>query len=149
MAYLAGARGSQLVIKIRTSADGVTPKVWGGICSINAAREFALEVSTNESVGIDCDDPEKPGWVERAPDTLSGSVTGAGRMNVADWQDLWERATSGELQECQVVTNVTGGDIIQGFFLFTNLSKSGDRGAFVEFSTTLASSGPLTLEDLV
>lgn len=150
MAYLKGAKGSQLLIKLLTSAEGVVPKVFGAPCSINAEREFALEVNVNESVAIDCENPEAPQWVERTPDTLSATITGGGRMHTADYADWWDRTVSGVPQEVQVVTNVAaadGGDIVEGFFIITNLSKSGARGGDLEASITLQSTGPLTRTD--
>lgn len=146
MAYLKGGKGSQLLVKIRTSADGVEPKVFSAPCSINAEREFALEVSVNESVAIDCANPDAPQWVERTADTLSAQITGGGRHHTADYGDWWDWAVSGEPKECQVVTNVAaedGGDVVEGMFLLTTLSKSGARGGEIESSITLQSTGPL------
>lgn len=147
MAYLKGGKGSQLVVKVRTSADGVTPKVFAAMCSINAEREFALEAELSESQAIDCDDPEAPAWVERTVSTLSGTITGGGRHHTADYATWWDWFVSGEAKECQVQTNVAaedGGDVVEGLFVLSNLSKSGERGGEIESSITLQSSGVLT-----
>jgi len=148
MAMLKGAKGSQLVIRFLTAPG--PPKVFSAACSINAEREFALEASVTESVGIDCEDPEAPGWQEVTVDSLAGTVTGSGRHQPSDYEDLWAWFTSGEARECQVAMNVSaanGGDITEGDFVITNLSRSGTRGGFVEFSITLRSSGELVRVD--
>ena len=150
-AYLKGAKGSQLLVKIRTSADGVVPKVFAHPCSINAEREFALEVNVNESVRIDCNNPEAPQWVDRTADTISGQITGGGRLHTPDYGVFWDIAVAGKPVECQVVTNVAaadGGDVVEGEFLLTTLSKTGARGGDTEVSITLQSSGPLERTDL-
>lgn len=144
MAQLVGAKGSQLLIKVLTALG--PPKVFTAPCSINAEREFALEANINESVGIDCADPEAPGWVDRTVDSLSGTVTGSGRHNAPDWEAWWDWFVSGESKECQVITNLDaadGGDIHTGNFVLSNLSKSGARGGYVESSITLQSDGPI------
>lgn len=149
--YLKGAKGSQLLVKLQTSLPGVTPITYGHPCSINAEREFALEANINESEVIDCDDPEAPSWVTRTVQSLSGTVTGGGRHNTADWSAWWDWFISGETRRCQVVTNVAaedGGDITEGEFVLANLSKSGARGGEVESAMTLQSSGPLVRSEV-
>lgn len=145
-AYLKGAKGSQLLVKIQTSADGVVPIVYGHPCTINAEREFSLEVNVTESVRIDCNNPDAPAWVERTADTISGQITGGGRLHTPDYGPWWDWAVSGQPKLVQVVTNVAaadGGDVVEGQFLLTTLSKSGARGGETEASVTLQSTGPL------
>ncbi len=146
--YIAGGKGSQLLVKILTSGPGITPKVFGHPCSINAAREFALEANVNESRAIDCDDPEAPSWVKRTVESLSGSVTGSGVHHTPDWKPWRTWFESGEPKECQIVTNVADGDIEQGMFILSSLSKSGERGGEIESSITLQSDGPLVSADI-
>lgn len=144
--YVKGAKGTKLLIKV---GDGASPETFAHYCSINAEREFALEANVNESINIDCDDPDAAAWVDREVESLSGQITGAGTMNTPDWRELRTWFTSGEPRNVQVVLNVSavdGGEIATGAFLLTNLSKTGDRGGKIQASMTLQSTGPLEFE---
>lgn len=146
--YVKGAKGTKLLIKV---GDGASPENFVHYCTINAEREFALEANVNESINIDCDDPDAPGWVDREVESLSGQITGAGVLNTPDWRVFRGWFTSGEPRNVQVVLNVDavdGGEVASGQFLLTNLSKTGDRGGKIQGSLTLQSTGPLEFETI-
>lgn len=141
--YIKAARGTKLLVKI---GDGASPEVFTHYCSVNAEREFSLEANVNESLAIDCDDPDAAGWVDREVESLSGQITGQGTLNGPDFAEFWDWFSSAEPRNCQVVLNVAaadGGGMVEGAFLLTNLTKTGNRGEKVQVSLTLQSTGVL------
>lgn len=146
--YVKAAKGTKLLVKF---GDGGSPENFVHYCSINAEREFALEANINESMAINCDDPDAPGWIDRDVESLSGQITGAGVMNTPDYRIIRNRWLQAESFNCQVVLNVDaadGGDVATGRFLISNLSITGNRGDKVQLSVTLQSDGPIEFETI-
>lgn len=145
MALVKSAKGSKILVKL---GDGNSPEEFTHYCTINAEREFAVEANVNETVGVDCDDIDAAGWVEREVASKSGTITGQGMMNTPDYPIFWEFFDESTARNCQVVLDVDaadGGSIIEGRFLLTQLSMSGNRGEKMQGSITLQSDGPLVL----
>lgn len=129
--------------------DGASPEQFAHYCSINAEREFALEANVNESIAIDCDNPDAPGWVDREVESNSAQITGSGLLNGPDYAEFFEWFNSGLPRNVQVVLNVSavnGGGQCEGAFLLTNLTKTGNRGEKVNVSITLQSTGAVEYE---
>jgi len=128
--------------------DGASPETFTHYCTVNAEREFSLEANVNEDVVPDCDDLEAPGWVSRTVASLSGTITGQGMLNTPDFPEFWAFLVEGVSRNCQVVLDVEaddGGSIVEGRFLLTTLSMSGNRGEKMQGAITLQSDGPLEL----
>ena len=151
MAFVKSAKGTQLLVRILTSAPGVTPKTYAHPCTINAARDFTVDVAFTESTQIDCDDPDAPAFVERDPNTISSTITGSGTLNTPDYSDWFDWSLSGEAKECQVVLNANeadGGLMIVGDFVLSSLSLGGDRGGKMSGGVTLLSDGEFARAEL-
>lgn len=143
MAYIRATRGTKLLIMI---GDGASPETFAHPCSINAEREFALEANVNESITIDCDDPDAPGWVDREVESLSAQITGAGTLNGPDFEDFFAWYSEAQPRNVRVFLNTSaanGGGTAEGAFLLTNLTQTGARGEKVQVSLTLQSTGPV------
>lgn len=145
MALVKSAKGSKILVKM---SNGDSPEEFIHYCTINAEREFAVEANLNESVGIDCDDVDAPGWIEREVVSKSGTITGQGMLNTPDYPIFWDVFDAGVSVNCQVVLDVDaadGGSIVEGRFILSQLSMSGNRGEKMQGSVTFQSDGPLTL----
>lgn len=145
MARISGVRGTKLLLKV---GDGASPEQFVAKCSINAARGLQLTTATNESIDIDCDDPDALAWIDREKVSLSASINGAGNIHTDDIEDFFDWLTSTESKNCQFVVDVpaaSGGVVFEGFFHLTDFEITGDRGAKADCSITLASDGEVTL----
>lgn len=147
MALVKAAKGTRLLVKM---SDGNSPEAFVHYCTINAEREFSLELNTNESVIPDCDDPDAPGWVDREAVSKSGSISGQGMLNTPDYPIFFAVWDAGEPVRCQVVLDVDsadGGSVVEGLFLLTTLAVSGTKGEKMQGSVAWQSTGALTLAD--
>lgn len=138
-----GAKGTKLLVKL---GDGNSPEQYLHPCTINAEREFALELNVNESVEPNCEDPDEAGWVVRDGISKSGTITGQGMLNTPDYDDWFDWFDSAVSRQCLVVLDVDaadGGRIVTGQFLLTQLAMSGNKGERMQGSVTLQSTGAL------
>jgi len=144
MASVKNARGVKLLLKV---GDGESPETFTAYCSINAARGITFTSATNESPDINCDDPDDISWLLREKASLSAAVTGAGTLNTPDIQDFFDWLSGADSKNCQIVVDVPsadGGVIFEGAFHLTDFAVTGDRGAKMETTITLASDGVIT-----
>lgn len=144
MANVKSARGVKLVLKV---GDGMSPEVFAAKCSINAARGITFSSTTNEFPDINCDDPDAVAFVLTEKVNLSAKISGAGICNTPDVQGFFDWIVSPDSKNCQVVLDVPsadGGVIFEGAFQLTEFALTGDRGAKVENTISLASDGTVT-----
>jgi predicted secreted protein len=144
MAAVQHARGVKLLLKVESQDS---PNQYAAFCTINAARGITFTSATNEFNIPDCTDPDLIGWLAREKVSLSVAVTGAGILNTPDVQDFFDWWSSSESRNCQIVVDVVsadGGVIFAGLFHLTEFAITGDRGAKMEATLTLASDGAVT-----
>lgn len=144
MAAVKHARGVQLLLKV---GNGAEPEVFTAFCTVNAARGITFTSATNEINIPDCDDPDQISWLAREKVSLSVAVTGAGVLNTPDVQAFYDWLTDEDSKNCQIVIDVAsadGGVIFEGFFHLTDFAITGDRGAKMQCTLTLASDGEVT-----
>lgn len=136
------AKGVKLLLKV---GDGGSPtENFTTYCSVNAARGITFTAQANEINIPDCSDPEKIAWLAREKTTLSVGVTGAGMLNTPDLDDFFSWWTSEDSRNCQIVVDVPsvdGGAVFAGAFHLTEFAVTGDVGARIQVSLTLASDG--------
>lgn len=146
MAQAKSVRGTKLLVKI---GDGGAPETFTHNCSINAARSFQLTSQTNDFAVPDCDDPDLMAWLEREKVSIGGTIQGAGILNSDDLPFFEDYARSPDPKNVRVVVDVPGADgggFWAGAWLLTDFQINGDRGAKVDVSLTMQSTGILTFE---
>jgi hypothetical protein len=141
MAELVATRGTKLLIML---SDGASPPDYVHPCSINAARDVTFEKNLNEDTGVDCDDPDKAGWVIRDVVSRSCTVEGSGKLSLADLEVFEEWFLSDDSRDAIVGVQVAGGREYAGKWHLSNFRISGDRGAKAEVSITLVNDGELS-----
>lgn len=147
MAAVKHARGVKLLLKV---GDAGSPEVFTTYCTVNAARGITFTAAANEFNIPDCDDPDLIGWLAREKVSLSVAVTGAGILNTPDVEAFFTWWSSENSQNCQIVVDVLaadGGRIFEGAFHLTEFAITGDRGAKMQCTLTLASDGQVTITD--
>lgn len=142
MAELIATRGTKLLILL---GDGGSPEDFAHPCSINAARDVTFEKNLNEDTGIDCDDPDKIGWVIREAVSKSCTVEGNGKLSIGDLELFEDFFSSDESRQAQVIIDVPGGRKYEGRWHCSNLRIGGDRGEKVEVSITLVNDGTISM----
>jgi len=145
MAQPTTLKGTQLLIKV---GDGATPtETFAHPCLINASRSLSFTTETNEILIPDCSNPEDPIWPVIIKTAISASISGAGKLELADLSSYFNWVNSPNSKNCQIVVgvlaDVTGG-YFSGAFALTDFEMSGDHGEMVECSISLKSDGPLT-----
>lgn len=139
------ARGVQLLLKV---GDGASPEVYTAFCSINAARGITFSSAVNDFSIPDCTDPDLIAWIAREKSSLSVAVSGAGILNTPDIDDFFNWWSSRLSKSCTITIDVgasLGGQVFTGDFHLTDFAITGDRGAKMECSITLASDGEVTM----
>lgn len=147
MAAVKHASGVKLLLKV---GNGASPEVFTALCTINAARSIKGTAQTNTFNIPDCADPEAIAWQTIEKVGLSYAVTGAGILNTPDVQDMTDWLASPDAKNCQIVIDVPssdGGVIFEGPFQLTDFEITGDRGAKMQCTITLASDGEVTVSD--
>jgi hypothetical protein len=141
MAAVQTIKGHQLQILI---GDGANPEVFTARCLINATRSLDLEATTRDTQVPDCDNPDDPDWIVREKDTLSVSVSGAGRLHIADssFFNAWWKSKSPK--NIQIKENTAGGQTAAGSFHLIRFRRNGDRKDIVEAEIELVSTGEVT-----
>lgn len=76
--------------------DAETPEVFTHACTINTSQDFTIEATTTDATEPNCEDPDAPGWVLRAVDTLSAGINGAGTMDPVSFGTLRDHMLSGQ-----------------------------------------------------
>lgn len=142
MTELIAIRGTKLLILL---GDGMSPQDFNHPCSINAARDVTFEKNLNEDVGIDCDDPDRVGWVIREAVSKSCTVEGNGKLSIGDLELFEDWFDADESREAFVIVDVPGGRQYGGKWHCQTLRVGGDRGEKVEVSITLVNDGTISM----
>jgi hypothetical protein len=139
------ATTKQLLIQF---SDGGSPAEFNHACTINTTQEFTLEATTVDATEPNCEDPNAPGWVLRAVDTLSAGINGAGTMDPPSYGVLRDKMLAGESFDVRVtlagLSGANGGGYFEGAYVMTSLGMAKEGKGFVSSSVALASNGTIT-----
>lgn len=142
MAQTLAVRGTKLLIQV---GDGASPEVFAHPCLINTDRSFNLQAETNDFPTYDCDDPEAVSWLQREKVSLSGDISGAGRLHVADMEEYDDWLRSPDPRNVKIVidaASANGGGSWTGPYHLTQMEiTGGDKSSTIEVSITLQSTG--------
>lgn len=129
--------------------DDSTPENFNAPCGLNA-KTFTVTGKAGETITYDCDDPDLPGWVERALQSRDWSVQGTGVLALEafpTWRSFgMELADSRDIR-LGVDTDNTG--YFEGRALCTNFQIKGDQtsGQKVSVDITISGDGAITWVD--
>lgn len=145
MAQTLAVRGTKLLIQIGDGNVDPGPEQFVHPCLINTDRSFALNAEMTDFPTLDCDDLEAVAWAQREKVSLSGEISGAGRLHVASFAeyDTWLRSPDPKNVKVNVnAAAANGGGSWTGPFHLTQFQVTGgDKGTTIEASLTLVSSG--------
>lgn len=136
------ATTKQLLIQF---SDGGTPETWAHSCTINTSSDFTIEATTVDATDPNCANPDAPGWVLRAVDTLSAAINGAGTMDPVSYGVLREKMLAGESFAVRVtlagLTAALGGGHFEGNYVMTSLGIAKEGKGYVSSTVALQSDG--------
>lgn len=127
--------------------DGAQPEVFAHSCTINTSQDFTIEATTVDATEPDCENPDAPGWVLRAVDTLSAGVNGAGTMDPVSFGVLRDVSLTGEPLNVRVLLDLPsaqGGGHFAGSYVITSLGIAKEGKGFVSCTIALQSNGKVT-----
>lgn len=141
MATLPNISGRKLIIRL---GDGASPEVFEFWCTFNGDRAISFEAATTDEMDIDCDDPTAVGWMVSNVDSLSGTVSGAGRLKLENVADAFAWLNSGEPKNAQVELDQAGGGQFEGQLLLTGFTISGGETGSATADMAMRFTGPVT-----
>lgn len=114
------------------------------LCGLTT-RSFADQVSTSETTVRDCMDPEAAPFAIRNVTSRAAEISGNGNYNRA--QGALLRSIIGKSLNYRFIMGEPGLDAVdqgyyQGRFVFSNMTISGDDGAYATAQMTFQSDGP-------
>lgn len=133
--------GRKLLIRI---GDGASPEVFSIWCSFNGDRAISFEAQTTDEMDIDCDDPTAVGWMVSVVDSLSATVSGAGRLKTEDVAGAFAWFESGEPKNIQVAIDAPGGGEFEGQALLTGFTVNGGETGSATADMAFRFTGPVT-----
>jgi len=129
-------KGTQLRIMIE-SED--TPGNFVHPCLINTQRGIQWTSTGNDEEIPFCDDPDAMAWTQHTKTGASGTITGAGKLNVDDVGDFFNWFNSDDARNVKIDVGSTGR--WDGQWKLTEFQITGDRGQVAEATVTLKSHG--------
>lgn len=126
--------------------DAAEPEVFAYACTINTSQDFTIEATTTDATEPNCEDPDAPGWVLRAVDTLSAGINGAGTMDPVSFGVLRDHMLSGQPFNVRVLldlTSVQGGGHFAGRYVMTSLALAKEGKGYVSTTVAMSSDGEI------
>jgi hypothetical protein len=94
-----------VLIKI---GNGASPEVFGQDCLINNEKAIQLTCTFSEDVVPNCDSPDSPADVLRYADSISMTVTGAGKLHEGDALSYVQWLLSGDSKNAEICVGTAG-----------------------------------------
>lgn len=136
MVAVATIKGTQLRIKM---GDGNSPESFVEWCIINTDRGIQWDTTNTDEEVAQCDEPEGIAWTENTKTGITGTITGAGKLDTASLDNVWPWLISDEAKNLQIEVGDTG--YWEGGWKLVSFGVTGSRGAKAEASLTIKSNG--------
>lgn len=133
--------GRKLIIRL---SNGASPEVFEFWCTFNGDRALSFEAQTTDEMDLDCDNPTAVGWMQSTVDSLSATVSGAGRLKLTNVADAFAWYESGEPKNAQVALDAPGGGEFEGQLLLTNFTITGGETGSATADMAMRFTGPVT-----
>lgn len=135
--------GRKLLIRV---GNGASPEVFSIRCSFNGDRAISFEAATTDEMDIDCDNPEAVGWMVSQVDSLSATVSGAGRVKAPDVPFFFNWFESGEPRNAEIDVD-DGAVTFAGQLLLTNFTVNGGETGSATADMAMRFTGPVTMTE--
>ncbi|GAB5376475.1 MAG: hypothetical protein AcusKO_29370 [Acuticoccus sp.] len=145
------AKWSDLIISL---GDGSTPtENFTASCLLRTDKGISFTTSSSEAPIFDCTDAAAAAWMERQGTALSATISGTGKLDLAEFDDWREWMLSMSRKNIQVEYAVSlgrNGGHFEGPFLLTSFETRGnveDQGGLLMATIELQSASKLTWTD--
>ena len=133
--------GRRLLIRV---GDGASPEVFSIFCTFNGDRAIQFDAATTDEMDIDCDNPTAVGWVISQVDSLSATISGAGRVKAVDVPEFFAWFSSGEARNVEVEIDAPSGGTFEGAALLTSWNVNGGETGSATADLSMRFTGPVT-----
>lgn len=133
--------GRRLIIRV---GNGASPEVFSIFCTFNGDRAIQFDAATTDEMDIDCDNPTAVGWMVSQVDSLSATVSGAGRVKAVDVPEFFAWFESGEPRNVEVEIDAPNGGTFEGSALLTSWNVNGGETGSATADISLRFTGPVT-----
>lgn len=135
--------GRKLLLRI---GNGASPEVLSVRCSFNGDRAISFEAATTDEMDVDCEFPTRVGWMVSQVDSLSATVSGAGRAKSQDVPFFFDWLNSGEPRTMEVDVD-DGAVVFEGQALLTNFTLNGGETGSATADMAMRFTGPVTMTE--
>lgn len=135
--------GRRLIIRV---GDGASPEFFSIFCTFNGDRAIQFDANTTDEMDIDCDNPTAVGWMVTQVDSLSATVSGAGRVKAVDVPEFFNWYSSGEARNIQVEIDAPDGVMFEGSAFLTSWNISGGETGSATADLSIRFTGPVTMD---
>lgn len=141
--YAEHVGGEKLLFLIRTSADGVEPKVYGASCSINTNSKLDLTSEVYEGKRSNCTDPSKPSKKVRRVTGLDVKFTGQGMTDAPSHKTMVQAWSLGEHLPGKVMQDAGGanGWEVEGTWIIDSIGLGGEHREDQSFDISISTTG--------
>jgi len=136
MVAVATIKGTQLRIKM---GDGASPESFVEWCIINTDRGIQWSSAANSEEVAQCDEPEGIAWTEVTKTGMTGTITGAGKLDTASLDNVWPWLISDDAKNLQIEVGSVG--YWSGAWKLTEFGVTGSRGSKADATLTIVSDG--------
>lgn len=133
--------GRRLIIRV---GNGASPEVFSIFCTFNGDRAIQFDAATTDEMDIDCDDPTAVGWMVSQVDSLSATISGAGRVKAQDVPEFFDWFSSGEPRNLEVEIDAPNGGTFEGSALLTSWNVNGGETGSATADLSMRFTGPVT-----
>jgi predicted secreted protein len=133
--------GRKLIIRV---GNGASPEVFSIFCTFNGDRAIQFDAATTDEMDIDCDNPTAVGWMVSQVDSLSATISGAGRVKAVDVPEFFSWFESGEPRNIEVEIDAPGGGTFEGAALLTSWNVNGGETGSATADISMRFTGPVT-----
>jgi TP901-1 family phage major tail protein len=129
--------------------ETATPNTFAAPCGLTE-RSVTFSKETNDTTSIDCEDEDKPAYVDRDVVSLSVTISGEGvmaRESLPLWWSAFETTDPVNVRIEVSGTAAQGGGYWSGAFHLTSFEPGATRGERATVSVELQSSGAVTWTD--
>jgi hypothetical protein len=136
--------GRRLIIRV---GDGASPEVFSLFCTFNGDRAIQFDSASTDEMDIDCDNPTAVAWTVTQVDSLSATVSGAGRVKAVDVPEFFNWWSSGEARNAQVEIDAPGGVQFDGSLLLLSWNVNGGETGSATADMTMKFTGPVIMDE--
>ena len=135
--------GRRLLIRV---GNGASPEVFSLFCTFNGDRAIQFDAASTDEMDMDCDNPTAVAFTVTTVDSLSATVSGAGRVKAVDIPEFFDWYSSGEARNAQVEIDAPGGVQFNGQLVLLSWNVTGGETGSATADLSMKFTGPVTMD---